>query len=69
MRLDTFLSGHDLFGGRSQLIIYHFMLGPAWEEGCKSCSYMADHFDGITVHLANRDGTLVAVSRAPLAEI
>jgi predicted dithiol-disulfide oxidoreductase (DUF899 family) len=59
----------DLFDGRSQLIVYHFMLGPGWVEGCPSCSYMADQFDGITVHLANRDTTLVVVSQAPLAEI
>jgi predicted dithiol-disulfide oxidoreductase (DUF899 family) len=59
----------DLFEGRSQLIVYHFMLGPGWEEGCRSCSFLGDHFDGMTVHLANRDVTLVAVSRAPQAEI
>ena len=59
----------ELFDGRSQLIVYHFMLGPGWEEGCKNCSYVADHFDGALVHLAHRDVTLVAVSRAPLAEI
>lgn len=59
----------DLFKGRSQLAVYHFMLGPDWKEGCKSCSFMADHFNGITVHLAHRDVTLVAVSRAPLARI
>ncbi|MGE3875248.1 MAG: DUF899 domain-containing protein [Parvibaculaceae bacterium] len=59
----------ELFDGRSQLLVQHFMLGPGWEEGCPSCSYMADHSDGMTVHLANRDVTLIAVSRAPLAEI
>jgi predicted dithiol-disulfide oxidoreductase (DUF899 family) len=59
----------DLFGGRSQLIVYHFMMGPGWSEGCKSCSYLADHFDGTTVHLAHRDVSLVVVSRAPQAEI
>ena len=59
----------DLFDGRSQLIVYHFMLAPGWQEGCKSCSYLADHFDGPAIHLANRDTTLVVVSRAPLAEI
>jgi len=59
----------DLFDGRSQLIVYHFMLGPDWEEGCKSCSYLADHFDGAIVHLAQRDVTFVVVSRAPLREI
>lgn len=59
----------DLFGGRSQLAVYHFMLGPDWNEGCKSCSFWADNFNGIDVHLAHRDLTLVAVSRAPLAKI
>jgi predicted dithiol-disulfide oxidoreductase (DUF899 family) len=59
----------DLFDGRSQLIVYHFMLGPGWQHGCPSCSYLADHFDGPTIHLANRDTTLAVVSRAPLAEI
>jgi predicted dithiol-disulfide oxidoreductase (DUF899 family) len=59
----------DLFDGRSQLIVYHFMFGPGWPQGCPSCSFLADHFDGATIHLANRDTTLVVVSRAPLAEI
>ena len=59
----------DLFDGRSQLIVYHFMFGPGWEAGCPSCSFLADHFDGSLVHLANRDVTLVVVSRAPLAQI
>lgn len=59
----------DLVAGRGQLIVYHFMLGPGWEQGCPSCSFLADHFDGAVVHLAHRDVTLVAVSRAPLAEI
>ena len=59
----------DLFGGHSQLIVYHFMLGPAWKEGCPSCSFIADHFDGMLVHLAARDIMLLAVSRAPLEEI
>ena len=59
----------DLFGGKSQLIIYHFMLGPGWEAGCPSCSYLADHFDGTMVHLAQRDVTFLVVSRAPLPEI
>ena len=59
----------DLFEGRRQLMVQHFMLGPGWEQGCPSCSYMADHTDGMTVHLANRDVTFLAVSRAPLAEI
>jgi predicted dithiol-disulfide oxidoreductase (DUF899 family) len=59
----------DLFDGRSQLIVQQFMLAPGWEQGCKSCSYMADHTDGMTIHLAHRDATMVAISRAPLAEI
>lgn len=59
----------QLFGGKSQLIVYHFMLGPGWEAGCKSCSYLADHFDGMLPHLAARDVSFVAVSRAPLPEI
>jgi predicted dithiol-disulfide oxidoreductase (DUF899 family) len=59
----------DLFGGRSQLAIYHFMLGPGWKEGCPSCSYLADHFDGMTIHLANRDVTFAVVSRATYPEI
>lgn len=59
----------DLFGGRSQLIVYHFMFGPEWPEGCPSCSMAADHFDRSLVHLAERDVALVAVSRAPRAQI
>ena len=59
----------DLFAGRSQLIIYHFMLGPTWEEGCKSCSFLADHFDGMRIHLAHRDVTFAVVSQAPLPRI
>ena len=59
----------ELFDGRSQLIVYHFMLGPGWKDGCPSCSLLADHFDGAAIHLAQRDVTLVVVSRAPLAEI
>jgi len=59
----------DLFDGRSQLVIYHFMLGPNWEEGCKSCSLLADHFDPTRIHLAHRDVTLAVVSRAPMARI
>ncbi|KQW46574.1 MULTISPECIES: DUF899 domain-containing protein [unclassified Roseateles] len=61
------LSG--LFKGRRQLLVQHFMLGPGWEQGCKSCSFMADHLDGMAPHLAQRDITLLVVSRAPLAEI
>jgi predicted dithiol-disulfide oxidoreductase (DUF899 family) len=59
----------DLFADKGQLIVYHFMLGPGWQEGCKSCSFLADHFDPAVVHLAHRDVTLLAVSRAPYAEI
>jgi predicted dithiol-disulfide oxidoreductase (DUF899 family) len=63
----------DLFGGKnqskSQLIVYHFMLGPGWEAGCPSCSFLADHFDGAAIHLAQRDVRFVVISRAPLAEI
>jgi len=59
----------DLFEGRRQLLVQHFMLGPGWEQGCASCSFMADHTDGMLVHLAHRDVSFVAVSRAPLAEI
>jgi predicted dithiol-disulfide oxidoreductase (DUF899 family) len=59
----------DLFAGRSQLVVYHFMLGPDWEEGCKGCSFWADNLQGIDVHLAARDVTLIAVSSAPLDEI
>jgi predicted dithiol-disulfide oxidoreductase (DUF899 family) len=59
----------DLFEGRSQLIIYHFMLGPTWEEGCKSCSFLADHFDATRIHLAHRDVTFGVVSQAPMPRI
>ncbi len=59
----------DLFGSRSQLIVYHFMLGPDWQEGCKSCSYLADHFDGMQIHLAHRDVQFAVVSRAPMHRI
>jgi len=58
-----------LFGGRSQLIIYHFMFGPDYKAGCPSCSAIADGFDGSVVHLANHDVTLCAVSQAPLAKL
>jgi predicted dithiol-disulfide oxidoreductase (DUF899 family) len=59
----------ELFAGRSQLIVYHFMFGPGWAEGCPSCSLLGDHFDGSLVHLAHRDVTLLALSRAPLTQI
>ena len=59
----------DLFDGRSQLVIYHFMFGPDWQEGCPSCSFVSDHVGGALAHLAARDVTMVMVSRAPLAKI
>src|SRR5260370_39673349 len=59
----------DLFRGRSQLLIYHFMFGPDYAAGCPSCSAIADGFNGSVVHLANHDVTLFAVSRAPLAKL
>jgi predicted dithiol-disulfide oxidoreductase (DUF899 family) len=59
----------DLFRGRSQLLVYHFMFGPTWTQGCPSCSAIADGFDGIAVHLENHDVSLTAVSRAPLAKL
>jgi predicted dithiol-disulfide oxidoreductase (DUF899 family) len=59
----------ELFDGRRQLMVYHFMFGPGWVEGCPSCSFLADHIDGAAVHLAQRDVTLLAVSRAPLRRI
>ena len=59
----------DLFRGRSQLLVYHFMFGPDYKAGCPSCSAIADGFDGFVVHLANHDITLSAVSRAPLAKL
>jgi predicted dithiol-disulfide oxidoreductase (DUF899 family) len=59
----------DLFDGHRQLVMQHFMLQPGWEQGCKSCSYMADHTDPTLVHLAQRDTAFVAVSLAPLSEI
>src|SRR5467141_175979 len=59
----------DLFDGRSQLIVYHFMFGPDWNEGCPSCSFNMDHTGGALVHLAQRDVSFAAVSRAPLSKI
>ena len=59
----------DLFGDRSQLVVYHFMFGPDWEEGCPGCSFWADSFDGLGVHLRARDTSFVAISRAPFAKI
>src|SRR6266481_4800572 len=59
----------DLFRGRSQLLVYHFMFGPEYTAGCATCSAIADGFDGFVVHLANHDVTLSAVSRAPLTKL
>jgi predicted dithiol-disulfide oxidoreductase (DUF899 family) len=59
----------DLFGKQSQLIIYHFMFSPDWSEGCKSCSYLADHFDAMTIHLAHRDVAFGVISHAPIAQL
>lgn len=59
----------DLFAGRSQLIIYHFMFGPGWKEGCVGCSFLSDHFDGPRTHLENHDVSFAVVSRAPFDEL
>ena len=59
----------ELFAGRSQLLVYHFMFGPDWDAGCPSCSFTADEFDGGIVHLNQRDVTMICVSRAPLAKL
>ena len=59
----------DLFAGRSQLLVYHFMFDPEWEAGCKSCSFWADNYNGIVTHLNHRDATHVTISRAPLAKL
>ena len=59
----------ELFEGRSQLIVYHFMFGPEWKEGCPSCSFLMDHTDGALVHLAQRDVSFLAVARAPWPKI
>ncbi len=59
----------ELFAGRNQLVIYHFMFGPDWQEGCPSCSFVSDHLGGALPHLAARDVTLAVVSRAPLAKL
>lgn len=63
------LSFADLFDGRSQLVIYHFMFDPAWEEGCPGCSFLADHLDGPNRHLPHKDVTLAVVSRAPYSKL
>jgi len=59
----------DLFDGKSQLLIYHFMFGPGWKEGCSHCSFWADHFDSVNPHIGQRDTAFAVVSRAPLKEI
>src|SRR6516162_8325465 len=59
----------ELFDGKSQLIVYHFMFGPGWGEGCPHCSFWADHYDSVNFHLSQRDTTFVVVSRAPLKEL
>jgi predicted dithiol-disulfide oxidoreductase (DUF899 family) len=59
----------DLFGDKTQLIVYHFMFDPTWSQGCKSCSFIADHYNGIVVHLAHRDISFVTVSKAPLEKL
>ena len=59
----------ELFGGKRQLIVYHFMFGPGWKEGCPHCSFWADHYDSVNIHLGRRDTTLVVISRAPWKEI
>ena len=59
----------QLFDGHSQLVVYHFMFGPDWDAGCKSCSFWADNFERNVIHLAARDVTLVAVSRAPFVKL
>jgi len=59
----------DLFDGRSQLIVYHFMFAPGWQAGCVGCSFLGDHVDGANLHLANHDVSWVAVSRAPLSDL
>lgn len=67
--MDGKFSLSELFQGKSQLVIYHFMFGPDWEEGCKSCSFWADNYDGVGVHLEHRDIRLITVSRAPLEKL
>jgi predicted dithiol-disulfide oxidoreductase (DUF899 family) len=59
----------QLFGDKSQLIVYHFMFGPGWKEGCPHCSFWSDHYDSVNLHLGQRDTALVVISRAPLKEI
>jgi predicted dithiol-disulfide oxidoreductase (DUF899 family) len=59
----------DLFDGKSQLLVYHFMFGPGWGDGCPHCSFWADHYDSVNAHIGQRDTTFVVISRAPLKEI
>jgi predicted dithiol-disulfide oxidoreductase (DUF899 family) len=59
----------ELFAGRSQLIVYHFMFAPEWAAGCKSCSFWADNFERNVIHLAHRDATMIAISRAPVEKL
>ncbi len=59
----------DLFDSHSQLIVYHFMFDPTWSQGCKSCSFIADHYNGLVIHLAHRDTAFVTVSKAPVAAL
>jgi predicted dithiol-disulfide oxidoreductase (DUF899 family) len=59
----------ELFDGRSQLLVYHFMFGPRWTEGCPVCSYWADNFDRAIIHLSHRDVTMLCISRAPVAQL
>lgn len=59
----------ELFDGRSQLIVYHFMFGPGWKAGCLGCSFLSDHVDGANQHLAHHDVTYVSISRAPISEL
>jgi predicted dithiol-disulfide oxidoreductase (DUF899 family) len=59
----------DMFGSRSQLIVYHFMFDPTWSQGCMSCSFIADHYNGLVIHLAHRDISLVTVSKAPIEKL
>ena len=66
---DGEISFDALFDGHSQLIVYHFMFGPSWEAGCPSCSYLADHFDGMLPHLAQRDTSFAAISKARIEQI
>lgn len=59
----------DLFGNKSQLLVYHFMFDPTWSQGCMSCSFVADHYNGIVVHLAHRDISFITISKAPIEKL